>query len=87
MDQNSPGGRYVEVVNAHLIPDHFQNAVFERGPSIFVFNSDQVVLSALDIHHEILILPLIPAVLRDVSRELKYLLLGDGDSIGMVQTT
>lgn len=87
MDQDSPGGRYVEVVNAHFIPDHFQNAVFERSSSIVVFNSDQVILCALDVHHKVLVLSLIPAVLRDVSCELKYFLLGDGDSIGMVKTT
>ena len=87
MDQDGPCSRYVEVVNAHLIPDHFQNAVFERSSTVFVFHSDQVVLCALDVHHEVLVLSPIPAVLRDISRKLKYFLLGDGDSISVVKTT
>lgn len=42
--------RDVVVVEAELFLDHFQDAVFQRGPSVFVFNKDEMILCALNVH-------------------------------------
>ena len=78
-------GRYVEMINSHLLSNHFQNTIFQWSSSKLIFYCNQMIFSTFNIHNVILILSLFIALLGGISCKFKNFLLCNCDSISMVQ--